>query len=120
MRISFDKAVNCALEYMSDLVITIPKQIDKWLGTAAVVGLKTNPEPIKAKVRPWLEMAGILSGGMVNIETLKSSLEAAFAAVPRITYFGFTFTIDDVPVLLAKMQQGESPTPVTTEVVNDG
>lgn len=117
MQITLDKAVDGALNYMSDLVGTIQKQVDRWLGTAAVAGLKNNPAQLKAKIRSWLEMAGILSGDMVDLEALKSSLEAAFAAVPKISYFGFTFCLDDVPALLAKMQQGESPAPVTTEAI---
>lgn len=117
MQITLDKAVDGVLNYMSDLVVSIPKQIDKWLGVAAVTGLKKNPEPLKTKTRSWLEMAGILSGDLVELDNLKSSLEAAFAAVPKISYFGFTFSLEDVPALLAKMQQGESPAPVTTEAV---
>lgn len=117
MQIAFDRAVHGALEYMSGLVVSIPKQIDKWLGIAAVAGLKKNPEPLKAKVKLWLEMAGILTDGMVDLKTLKESLDAAFAEVPSVSYFGFTFTVEDVPALIATMQQGASPATVTTEAV---
>ena len=41
---------------------------------------------------------------MVNLDSAKAALDLAFANVPKVSYFGFSFTSDDVPVLLAKMQ----------------
>jgi hypothetical protein len=59
------------------------------------------------KVKPWAEMAGIVTDGMVNVETLKAALAEAFENVPKVSYFGFSFTVDDAAALLAKMQGQE-------------
>ena len=44
---------------------------------------------------------------MINVDTLRAALAEAFENVPSVTYFGFTFTIDDAAALLKKMQGQE-------------
>lgn len=107
MQISLDKAVNGFISYMADQVSAIPKMGDRFLGFAALGSLKNNPALLVNKVKPWMEMAGIVTDGMVNIDMLKAALAEAFENVPKVQYFGFTFTIDDAAALLAKMQGQE-------------
>lgn len=82
---------------------------DCFLGFAALGALKSNPAALVSKVKPWMEMSGILdAGGMVNFDSVKAALDMAFANVPKVSYFGFSFTSEDVPVLLAKMQSTQT------------
>lgn len=104
MQISLEKAVDAFIGWMADLVVQIPKMGDRFLGFAALGSLKKNPNILVSKVKPWLEMSGILSENMVDLDSAKAALDMAFANVPRVNYFGFTFTSEDVPTLLAKMQ----------------
>lgn len=107
MQISLEKAVSGFVSYMADQVAGIPKMGDRFLGFAALGALKSNPGVLVNKVKPWMEMAGIVTDGMVNVETLKAALAEAFENVPKVSYFGFTFTVDDAAALLAKMQGQE-------------
>ena len=104
MQIPLEKAVDAFIGWMADLVTQIPKMGDRFLGFAALGSLKKNPAILVSKVKPWLEMSGILSDNMVDIDSAKAALEMAFANVPKVSYFGFTLTSEDVPTLLAKMQ----------------
>ena len=107
MQIPLEKAVDAFIGFMADLVTQIPKMGDRFLGFAALGSLKSTPAVLVNKVKPWLEMSGILADGMVNVDAAKAALDMAFANVPKVSYFGFTFTSEDVPVLLAKMQGQE-------------
>jgi hypothetical protein len=105
MHISLEKAVDGFIGFMADQVAMIQKMGDRFLGFAALGALKSNPTALVSKVKPWMEMSGILdSDGMVNLDSAKAALDMAFANVPKVSYFGFSFTSEDVPVLLAKMQ----------------
>ena len=104
MQISLEKAVDGFIGFMADQVATIQKMGDRFLGFAALGALKSNPMQLVNKVKPWLEMSGILSDNMVNLDSAKAALDLAFANVPKVSYFGFSFTSEDVPALLAKMQ----------------
>ena len=104
MQISLEKAVDGFIGFMADQVATISKAADRFLGFAALGALKSNPMQLVNKVRPWMEMSGILVDNMVNIDSAKAALDLAFANVPKVSYFGFSFTAEDVPALLAKMQ----------------
>ena len=104
MQISLEKAVDGFIGFMADQVATIQKMSDRFLGFAALGALKSNPGALVNKVKPWLEMSGILSDNMVDLGSAKAALEMAFANVPKVSYFGFSFTSEDVPALLAKMQ----------------
>lgn len=107
MQISLDKAVKGFISYMADQVAGIPKIGERFLGYGALGALRANPSALVNAVKPWMEMAGIVANGMVDIEMLKAALAEAFSNVPKVQYFGFTFTIDDASALLAKMQGQE-------------
>ncbi len=104
MQISLEKAVDGFIGYMADQVATISKMGDRFLGFAALGALKSNPGALVSRIKPWMEMSGILVDNMVNLDSAKAALDMAFANVPKVSYFGFTFTNEDVPALLAKMQ----------------
>ena len=104
MQISLDTAVDRFIGYMSDQVATIPKLGDRFLGFAALGSLKSNPAMLINKIKPWAEMAGIVVDGMVDTEMLRAALSTAFNNVPRVGYFGFTFTADDASTLLNRME----------------
>jgi hypothetical protein len=107
MHITIDKAVDGFIGFMADNVSSIQKMGDRFLGFAALGALKNNPAVLVNKVKPWLEMAGIVSNGEVNVDLLRLALDEAFRNVPKISYFGFTFTSDDAAALVAKMQGSE-------------
>lgn len=107
MQISLEKAVEGFVSYMADQVASIPKMGDRFLGFAALGALKNNPMQLVNKVKPWMEMAGIVADGMVDVETLRAALAEAFENVPKVSYFGFTFGIEDAAALLKKMQGQE-------------
>lgn len=93
MQISLEKAVEGFVSYMADQVASIPKMADRFLGFAALGALKSNPAQLVSKVKPWAEMAGIVTDGMVDIDTLRAALAEAFENVPKVSYFGFTFVL---------------------------
>lgn len=107
MQISLEKAVEGFVSYMADQVAAIPKMGERFLGFAALGALKNNPMQLVNKVKPWMEMAGIVADGMVDVETLRAALAEAFENVPKVSYFGFTFGIEDAAALLKKMQDQE-------------
>lgn len=107
MQISLEKAVDGFVSYMVDQVAAIPKMGDRFLGFAALGALKNNPMQLVNKVKPWMEMAGIVTEGMVDLDALRAALAEAFENVPKVSYFGFTFTIEDAAALLKKIQGQE-------------
>lgn len=104
MHISLEKAVEGFVSYMADQVATIPHGINRWLGFGALASLKSNASLLINKVKPYLEMVGVVENDMVNLDSARKFLDAAFANEPKISYFDFTFTADDTRALLAKMQ----------------
>lgn len=107
MKIGLDRAVNAFIGFMADQVALIPKMGDRFLGFAALGSLKANPELLVAKVKPWAEMAGIVADGKVDFDLLKAAFSEAFENVPKVSYFGFTFTAEDATALLKRMQNVE-------------
>ena len=104
MQIPLENAVDKFIGYMSDQVATIPKLGDRFLGFAALGSLRSNPAMLINKVKPWAEMAGIVTDGMVDTDMVRAALTTAFSNVPRVSYFGFTFTSDDAATLINRME----------------
>lgn len=107
MQISLEKAVEGFISYMADQVASIPKMADRFLGFFTLGALKSAPMQLVNKVKPWAEMSGIVTDGMVDIDTLRAALAEAFENVPKVSYLGFTFSIEDAAALLKKMQGQE-------------
>jgi hypothetical protein len=109
MKIGLDHAVNSFIAFMADQVPQISNIGNRFLAYAALGSLKANPGIIIAKVKPWGEMAGIVADDKVDLDLLKASFSSAFAQVPKVNYFGFTFTQDDADTLLKRMQNAGEP-----------
>lgn len=107
MKIGLDRAVNSFIGFMADQVAQIPKLGDRFLAYAALGSLKANPGIIISKIKPWGEMAGIVADDKVDLDLLKASFAEAFGQVPKVSYFGFSFTHDDADALLKRMQNVE-------------
>lgn len=105
MHISFDKAVDTFIAYLSEQFAKIQSEIPKWLGFFGLAGAKLKKESLMKKVRPYLEMFGVLEDGMVDIGMLKTALDSAFNNVPKLSYLNFTFDVSDADGLVAKMQE---------------
>lgn len=105
MHISFDRAVDTFIAYLSEQVAKVQKELPKWLGFFGLAGAKLKQDVIKEKVRPYLEMFGVLEDGMVDIGMLKTALDSAFNKVPKLSYLNFTFDVNDADGLVAKMQE---------------
>lgn len=104
MHIQFDRAVDAFIAFMSEEVAKVKAAFPKWLGFGGLAAIKFNPQPLKDKVKPYLEMFGVLHDGMLDIGMLKTVLDSAFKNVPEITYLNFTFDASDADGLIAKMQ----------------
>ena len=105
MHISFDRAVDTFIAYLSEQFAKIQSEIPKWLGFFGLAGAKLKKESLMKKVRPYLEMFGVLEDGMVDIGMLKTALDSAFNNVPKLSYLNFTFDVSDADGLVAKMQE---------------
>ena len=107
MKIGLDKAVDAFIGFMADQVSQIPKLGDRFLGFAALGSLKANPEMLVSKVKPWAAMAGIANEGKRDTDPLPAAFKEAFDNVPKVSYFGFTFTAEDATALLRRIQNTE-------------
>lgn len=109
MKIGLEQAVHSFLGFMADQVAQIPKLGDRFLAYGALGALKANPAVITAKVKPWGEMAGLVADGKVDLDLLKAAFAEAFAQVPKVSYFGFSFGQDDAEALLKRMLNTGEP-----------
>ena len=104
MHITLEKAMDAFYEFMADQVMTINNLGLRFAGLISVGALKKNPEGLLSKVKPWMEMSGILKDGMVDVEAMKMGLDNAFSVMPKLSYLGFGFTSEDASALLSKME----------------
>lgn len=104
MQITLERAVEGLVSYMEEQMRQMTDPLDKFKWSLAKGVLQNNPSGIVAKLRPTLEMLGILSGNMVDLDAMKAALDIGFANVPRVPLFGWNFTAEDSNALLAKMQ----------------
>lgn len=104
MHVSLESAVEGFIAFMADQVAQIPKLGDRFLGYAALGSLKGNPAMLTGRAKPWFEMAGMMEDGKLNLDSAKAALDMAFENVPKVSYFGFSFTADDVKSLMAKVR----------------
>lgn len=105
MQISIDNAMKAVSEFMTEQVQTIRDPLKYSIGLFVVGALSKNPEGVLAKARPWLEMSGILSDGIVDVDVFKAGLDNMFAKVPKLSYLGFGITAAEAATLVAKMQK---------------
>lgn len=112
MQISLEKAVEGFVAFMAEQVNLIPRISDRFVAYGALGALKAKPKAAIGQFRPQLEMIGILDGETVDLDSVKAAIDNAFLNIPKVSFFGFTFSADDVPALLAKMHGHSSETEV--------
>lgn len=103
MKIPLEQAVGGLVSFLSGEASKISSMGDKFLMYGALGAIKANPSRVLAKYIETMEMLGIVSEGMVDVDAVKSALDSAFDAVPNFHAIGFTFTRDDVPALVRNM-----------------
>ena len=104
MKITLEKALDALSEFMMEQVHTINDPIKHSAGLFIVGALRKNPEGIMSKISPWLEMSGILSEGMVDVDVFKAGVDNIFANVPKVSYLGFGINADEADGLVSKMK----------------
>lgn len=104
MQITLERAVEGLVSYMEEQIRQMTDPLDKFKWSLGKGVLQNNPSGIVARLRPTLEMFGILSGNTVDLDAMKAALDMGFANVPRVPLFGWNFTAEDSNTLLAKMQ----------------
>lgn len=117
MKITLDKAMEALSEFMTEQVNTVRDPVKHSVGLFVVGALRKNPEGLMFKARSWLEMSGVVSDNMVDLDVFKAGLDNIFASVPKISYLGFGINSDEAAGLVARMASKAQATTVTvTEV----
>ena len=104
MQITLERAVEGLVSYMDEQMRRMNDPLDRFKWSLAKGVVRNNPSGIVARLRPTLEMLGVLSGNTVDLESMKAALDMGFAEVPSVPIFGWNFTAEDSSSLLAKMQ----------------
>lgn len=117
MKITLDKAMEALSEFMTEQVNTVRDPVKHSVGLFIVGALRKNPEGLMSKARSWLEMSGVVSDNMVDVDVFKAGLDNIFASVPKISYLGFGINADEAAGLVSRMASKAQATTVTvTEV----
>lgn len=107
MNIPIDNAVGSFIGYMSEQASKVANPFERFATHFFLESARMNNAGIVAKILPRLEMFGIVSGNMVDVDRLKAALDAAFGKVPSFTYLGWTFTPEDAAALVGRMRGQE-------------
>lgn len=117
MKVTLDKAVEALSEFMAEQVNTIHDPLKRSVGMFVVGAVGRNPENLMSRARPWLEMSGVLSDGVVDVDVFKSGLDSMFASSPKLSYLGFGISAVEADGLVNKMRARAIPEqPIATEV----
>lgn len=106
MQVSLDQAVKGIVEYVElDTLPLLPNGVKKLGAYMAVAGLKRNPTILLKPYEQFLKVAGVLSedGKIVDVDVLSEIVKSAFAKVPTVNIFGFTFEVQDVDKLVSRL-----------------
>jgi len=106
MGIALDQAVNGLASYAElDVLPLLPNGVKKIGAYMAVASFKRNPSVILKPYEQYLKMFGVVSedGKTVDVDALAESLKSAFAKVPNVELFGFTFEDQDVDKLVSRL-----------------
>ena len=117
MKITLEKAMEALSDFMTEQVNTIRDPLKHSAGLFIVGALRKNPEGLMAKARSWLEMAGVVSDNMVDVDVFKAGLDNVFASVPKISYLGFGINADEAASLVARMVSKAQAANVTVSEV---
>lgn len=104
MKVSLEKAMEALSGFMLDQVKTVNDHLKRSVGMFVVGAIAKNPEGLVSRVSPWLEMTGVLSDGMVDVDTFKAGLDSMFASTPKVSYLGFGITADEAEGLVNRMR----------------
>lgn len=106
MQVSLDQAVNGIVEYVElDTLPLMPNGVKKFGAYIAVEGFKRNPTILLKPYEQFLKVAGVLSedGKIVDVDALSDIVKSAFAKIPTVSAFGFTFEVKDVDKLVSRL-----------------
>lgn len=106
MQVSLEQAVNGVVDYVElDTLPLLPNGVKKLGAYMAVAGFKRNPTVLIKPYEQFLKVAGVLSddGKIVDVDALSEIVKSAFAKVPSVSIFGFTFEVQDVDKLVSRL-----------------
>ena len=106
MQVSLEQAVNGIVEYVElDTLPLMANGVKKFGAYLAVAAFKRNPTVLIKPYEQFLKVAGVLSddGKIVDVDSLAEIVKAAFAKVPTVNAFGFTFEVQDVDKLVSRL-----------------
>lgn len=89
---------------VNDVIPSMPNGVPKFLAYAAVGAMKGNSRALLQTYFPVLKKVGIMqSDDVVDEVALKNALTEAFANVPNVQLFGFTFDSSDTEKLYRRI-----------------
>lgn len=106
MQVSLEQAVNGVVDYVElDTLPLLPNGVKKLGAYMAVAGFKRNPTVLIKPYEQFLKVAGVLSddGKIVDVDAISEIVKSAFAKVPSVSIFGFTFEVQDVDKLVSRL-----------------
>lgn len=117
MKITLEKAMEALSEFMGEQVDTIHDPVKRSVGLFVVGALRKNPEGLMSKARSWLEMSGVVSDNMVDLDVFKAGLDNIFANEQKVSYLGFGINEGEAANLVKKMMsKAQAATVTVTEV----
>lgn len=106
MNISLEQAVKGVADYVElDTLPLMQNSARKFGAYVAVEAFRRNPTMIVKPYEQFLKTLGVLSedGKIVNVDVLADIVKSAFAKLPSVSVFGFTFEVQDVDKLVSRL-----------------
>ena len=106
MNISLEQAVKGVADYVElDTLPLMQNSLKKFGAYIAVEGFRRNPTMIVKPYEQFLKTLGVLSedGKIVDVDVLTDIVKSAFAKLPSVSVFGFTFEVQDVDKLVSRL-----------------
>lgn len=106
MNVSLEQAVKGVADYVElDTLPLMQNSARKFGAYVAVEAFRRNPTMIVKPYEQFLKTLGVLSedGKIVNVDVLADIVKSAFAKLPSVSVFGFTFEVQDVDKLVSRI-----------------
>lgn len=106
MNVSLEQAVKGVADYVElDTLPLMQNSARKFGAYVAVEAFRRNPTMIVKPYEQFLKTLGVLSedGKIVNVDVLADIVKSAFAKLPSVSVFGFTFEVQDVDKLVSRL-----------------
>ena len=106
MNVSLEQAVKGVADYVElDTLPLMQNSARKFGAYVAVEAFRRNPTMIVKPYEQFLKTLGVLSedGNIVNVDVLADIVKSAFAKLPSVSVFGFTFEVQDVDKLVSRL-----------------